>query len=74
MGSYPEGVMKKFVSIILVCLAILLVFSGCTKEEPEEPITMIGNPWSDWNTIEEAESAAEAFATGFARVIIKSAS
>ena len=50
--------MKKFV-IILLCISALLMFAGCknAKAQTEDPITMIGNPWSDWNSIEEAESA-----------------
>ena len=53
--------MKKIVSIILFCLFISAVCIGCGKQsiaqEPTSQITAIGNPWKDWNSIEEAVDA-----------------
>ena len=53
--------MKKKISIILLCCMISAVFAGCgnqtAAQEQESQTTMIGNPWSDWDSIEEAESA-----------------
>ena len=53
--------MKKKISIILLCCMISAVFAGCgnqtAAQEQASQTTMIGNPWSDWDSIEEAESA-----------------
>ena len=69
--------MKKVVSIILLSLISSTIFIGCGKQNMEQEktqtsqITMIGNPWSDWNTIEEAESAV-CFSFGLPEVIADS--
>lgn len=50
--------MKKVATIIIVCLMIFAVCVGCGKQKAEEKqTTAIGNPWSDWTSIEEAETA-----------------
>ena len=53
--------MRKIISIVLLCLIISSVFVGCGKQPVEQAQTsqtaMIGNPWSDWASIEEAEAA-----------------
>lgn len=54
--------MKKFAFIILCCFVISAIFAGCGNQEAEkEQISQnvaIGNPWSDWASMEEAEAAA----------------
>ena len=59
--------MKKVTSILLICFIISTVLTGCsTQTEPQKQTssttvtTMIGNPWSNCDSIEEAESV-----TGF---------
>ena len=53
--------MRKIISIVFLCLIISSVFVGCGKQPVEQTQTsqtaMIGNPWSDWASIEEAEAA-----------------
>ena len=55
------GHMKKIASIILLCLMIVGVVAGCGNQTVEQAQTSqtatIGNPWSDWASIEEAEAA-----------------
>ena len=67
--------MKKIVSMILLCLMMATMFVGCGKpkmeQEQAEQTAMIGNPWSDWNTIEEAE-ANIGFSFGLPEVIADS--
>ena len=65
--------MKKFVSLILLHLIMSIFFVGCGKQKIEQvsQTTTIGNPWSDWNTIEEAESAI-GFSFGFPEVVADS--
>lgn len=52
--------MKKNISLILLCCMISSIFAGCGNQtvakEQIAQTTMIGNPWSDWNSIEEAEA------------------
>lgn len=56
-----RGHMKKIASIILLCLMIVGVVAGCGNQTVEQAQTSqtatIGNPWSDWASIEEAEAA-----------------
>ena len=61
--------MKKVISIILLCMMISAFFAGCA-EEPSQMVA-IGNPWSDWDSMEEAESAV-GFSFGLPNVIADS--
>ena len=67
--------MKKIVYMILLCLIISTIYVGCRKQkmnqEQASQITTIGNQWSDWNTIEEAESVI-GFSFGIPEVIADS--
>ena len=67
--------MKKNASIILLCCFISAVFAGCGNQaavqEPVSQTTALGNPWSDWDSIEEAESAV-GFSFGLPEVIADS--
>ena len=58
--------MKKIMAFILSCLIVSAFFSGCGKQKAQT--TTIGNPWSDWNSIKEAESAA-GFSFGLPEVV-----
>ena len=53
--------MKKLVLILLLCMMLSTLFAGCGKQpvvqEPASQNVMIANPWSDWESIEEAEQA-----------------
>ena len=51
--------MKKTISIILLSITICFAFVGCGNEDAEvtTQMALIGNPWSDWDSLEEAESA-----------------
>lgn len=64
--------MKKTVSVILLCLIVFYVCAGCGKQRVEQeetlPMAAIGNPWSDWDSMEEAE-AAIGFSFGLPEVI-----
>lgn len=51
--------MKK---ILLFCLILLVLTSGCGRQEKQT--VSIANPWSDWDTLAEAE-AAVGFPFGF---------
>ena len=67
--------MKKNAAIILLCCMISAIFSGCGNQPDAQAqtsqTTMIGNPWSDWDSIEEAESAT-GFSFGLPEVIADS--
>ena len=65
--------MKKAVSIILLCLMICSIYVGCGNQIPEQTsqTTAIGNPWTDWDSLEEAESAV-GFSFGLPEVIADS--
>ena len=53
--------MKKKITYILICFALVLAVSGCGKEkEKATPSAQIGNPWKQWTSITEVENA-----TGF---------
>ena len=59
--------MKRITAIILLCL----IFVGCgNRNAPQEKsqTAAIGNPWSDWASMEEAEAAA-GFPFGLPEVI-----
>lgn len=64
--------MKKITAILLLCLSISLLFLGCGKaeKEPDTGAQMmgVGNPWSSWDSLSEAESAA-GFSLGLPEVI-----
>ena len=64
--------MKKNASIILLSCIISAIFVGCGNQpvakEQISQTTMIGNPWSDWDSIEEAESVIS-FSFGLPEVI-----
>ncbi len=61
--------MKKPVSVILVSLIILAICAGCGTQNAGQPQTVaIANPWSDWESIKDAESAV-GFSFGLPEVI-----
>ena len=64
--------MKKFVLILLLCFVASNILIGCGKRTSEPaPISQsvaIGNPWSNWTSIEEAENAV-GFSFGLPEVI-----
>ena len=53
--------MKKIVTIILLCLAVSAVLSGCGNQNAVQETTAgtvaIANPWSDWKSMKDAETA-----------------
>ena len=53
--------MKKVTLVILICLLMSAVLAGCrarmVEQEQLSQVVAIGNPWSDWESIEEAEKA-----------------
>lgn len=48
--------MKKAV-IMALLLAVSCLFAGCQEAQVPENNVMIANPWSDWSTLDEAETA-----------------
>ena len=63
--------MKKMITILLCLLfPVLLIGCGTTEAEEEEvsPIAQMGNPWSTWDSIADAEEAA-GFSFGLPEVI-----
>ena len=64
--------MKKVAVMILICLAVFSSIIGCaaTKaaQEPQKQTTAIGNPWSDWDCLQDAE-AAVGFSLGLPEMI-----
>ena len=61
--------MKKAVFFLLLCLIISAVCIGCgSQTAPPVQTSAIGNPWSDWDSLEEAE-AAVGFSFGLPEVI-----
>ena len=67
--------MKKAGIVVLLCLILFVICVGCGKQTEEKAQTSqtaaIGNPWSDWDSIEEAESAI-GFSFGLPEVIADS--
>ena len=43
-------------AIILLCFAVPFLIIGCETQK-ESQMVQIGNPWSEWNSIGEAEAA-----------------
>lgn len=67
--------MKKIALTIILCFVASAILAGCSNQanEPEQisqPVT-IGNPWSDWSSMEEAE-AATGFSFGLPEAIADS--
>ena len=67
--------MKKPICVILLCLIFFTVCVGCRNQVAEQAqasqTVAIANPWSDWDSIEEAESAI-GFTFGLPEVIADS--
>lgn len=67
--------MRRNASIILLFCIISAIFAGCGNQTVEQEhisqTTAIGNPWSDWNSIEEAEFFV-GFSFGLPEVIAES--
>ena len=67
--------MKKTALTVLLCFAAFAILVGCGNQadEPEQisQAVAIGNPWSDWASMEEAETAA-GFSFGLPEVIADS--
>ena len=64
--------MKKIVLVILLYGVISAAFAGCGNQPVvQKQTTAIGNPWSDWDSIQEAESAV-GFSFGLPDVIADS--
>ena len=66
---------KHVIGFILLSLLLFAVCVGCGKQMAEQEQTSqsvaIGNPWSDWDSIEEAESAI-GFSFGLPEIIAES--
>ena len=60
--------MKKLIIFLLAFLILPVLLIGCGKQQPQAQTTFIGNPWSDWTSMEEAENAA-GFSFGLPEVI-----
>lgn len=67
--------MQKNASIIFLCCIISAIFAGCWNQTVAQvqisQTTAIGNPWSDWDSIKEAESVI-GFSFGLPEVIADS--
>ena len=67
--------MKKIIAIILLGLMIPAIFVGCAghkvEQEAHSQTTAIGNPWSDWETLKEAEDTV-GFSFGLPEIIADS--
>ena len=67
--------MKKVSSMILLCFILFGIFAGCgnqaKEQEKKSQTTAIANPWSDWDSMEEAEEAI-GFVFGLPEVIADS--
>ena len=67
--------MKKVIVIILLCLITFSFLIGCENpkvvHKTKSQTTSIGNPWSDWETVDEAE-AATGFSFGLPEVVADS--
>ena len=67
--------MKRISTIALLCVMVMLLFAGCAKpampQDDGNQMVAIGNPWSEWSSIEEAETAV-GFSFGLPEVIADS--
>ena len=67
--------MKKTIAMILICFIISSLLIGCANQavtqETTSQITAIGNPWSDWETLKEAEDTV-GFSFGLPEIIADS--
>ena len=66
---------SKIIGFVLICMIIFAVCVGCGNqmaehEQPVQPVA-IANPWSDWDSIEEAESVI-GFSFGLPEIIADS--
>ena len=63
--------MKKLITVLL-CLVLPVLLAACGAAEEEEaeaaPVTQMGNPWSTWESIAEAEEAV-GFSFGLPEVL-----
>ena len=64
---------QRTIGFLLVCLILFAVCAGCGNQTEPQPAqtAAIANPWSDWDSIEEAESAT-GFSFGLPEVIADS--
>ena len=64
--------MKRIAVIFLMCCVVPFLFIGCARQNQTQdqgsPVVGFGNPWSEWNSIEEAELAT-GFSFGLPNVI-----
>ena len=58
--------MKKVIPVLLLCLAFLIGYGH--QEANQAPVAQIGNPWTEWSSMEEAETAV-GFAFGLPEVV-----
>ena len=49
--------MKRTLAMTLLCLCTALLWTGCKNSGGEEEKKMIANPWSQWDSMAEAEAA-----------------
>ena len=64
--------MKKSVCVILLCLIACVVCAGCGDKTADQGLSAtMGNPWSDWSSIGEAESAV-GFSFGLSQTVADS--
>ena len=55
--------MNRMIAIILVCFTVMFLSVGCERakaaQDEESQMVQLGNPWSEWNSIAETESATD---------------
>ena len=49
--------MKRTAVLILACLCAVMLWTGCRNSKEEAEPVSIANPWSDWASMAEAETA-----------------
>ena len=57
--------------LLFLLISVALLICGCAQQESQSQTTFIGNPWSDWDSVAEAE-AAVGFSFGLPEVIADS--